>query len=197
MNAATEVIGVTTLKSVWPVKLCVSNKLSKSILVSRSVPPKLTKYPLSYRKVNLPSLSEVVELSLVSAIQSLSWSTNISAPLIYPSATTPLKFLYPSITTELVPEAPEPEQVIEKLLLPGDEMVTVWVPEVDVEVVHVAAQLEELVDDHVIVEFWPTKTEVGLADKFTVEAGAAGGESPPPPPPPPQEYKKIVMGRTQ
>ena len=77
-----DVTGVITLKSEWPVSLWVIKRLSKRFCESKSVPPKETKLPLVYLMVNLPSLSEVVEASLESAIQSSSSSINISAPEI-------------------------------------------------------------------------------------------------------------------
>ena len=58
------------------------SRLSKRVLESKSVPPILTKKPLAYLIVNLPSLSEVVELSVESATQLLSSSTKTSAPLM-------------------------------------------------------------------------------------------------------------------
>ena len=64
-------------------------RLSRSVCESRSVPPIETKLPLAYLIVNLPSLSEVVAFSEVSAIKFAFSSINTSAPDIYPSTTTP------------------------------------------------------------------------------------------------------------
>ena len=47
IKAATEVTGVTALKSEWPVSLCVISKLSKSVCESKSVPPIDTKLPFA------------------------------------------------------------------------------------------------------------------------------------------------------
>ena len=80
IKAATEVTGVTALKSEWPVSLCVIKRLSKSVCESKSVPPIDTKLPLAYLMVNLPSLSEVVEFSLASQVQLSSSSIHTSAP---------------------------------------------------------------------------------------------------------------------
>ena len=93
MKAAIEVTGVMALNSVWPVSFCVIRKLSNRFWESRSVPPMETKFPLEYLRVNLPSLSDVVELSFESSIQSPSSSIKTSAPEIYPSTTTPSEFL--------------------------------------------------------------------------------------------------------
>ena len=82
INAATEVTGVTALKSEWPVSLCVIKRLSKRVCESKSVPPIDTKLPLAYLIVNLPSLSEVVEFSLESQVQLSSSSIHTSAPEI-------------------------------------------------------------------------------------------------------------------
>ena len=93
IKAAIEVTGVTTLKSEWPFNLWVMRKLSKSICESKSVPPNETKFPLVYLIVNLPSLLEVEEDSIESALQLSFSSINTSAPEIYPSTTTPSVFL--------------------------------------------------------------------------------------------------------
>ncbi|MDA8885115.1 hypothetical protein N9I38_04050 [Gammaproteobacteria bacterium] len=68
IKAATEVTGVTALKSEWPVSLLTISKLSKALPESRSVPPKLIRFPSEYLIVNLPSLSEVVVSSSASAV---------------------------------------------------------------------------------------------------------------------------------
>ena len=89
IKAATEVTGVTALKSEWPVSLWVIKRLSKRVWESKSVPPIETKLPLAYLIVNLPSLSEVVVFSFESQVQLSSSSIQTSAPEIYPSTTTP------------------------------------------------------------------------------------------------------------
>ena len=68
IKAATEVTGVTALKFEWPVSLWTISKLSKALPESRSVPPKLIRFPSEYLIVNLPSLSEVVASSPESAV---------------------------------------------------------------------------------------------------------------------------------
>ena len=82
MKAAIEVTGVMALNSVWPESFCVIKKLSRRFWESRSVPPIETKFPLEYLRVNLPSLSEVVEFSFESLVQSPSSSIKTSAPEI-------------------------------------------------------------------------------------------------------------------
>ena len=93
IKVAIEVIGVTALNSEWPVSLWEIKRLSKIVWESWSVPPKETKLPLAYLMINLPSLSEVVEFSVESALQLSFSSMNTLAPEIYPSTTTPSVFL--------------------------------------------------------------------------------------------------------
>ena len=68
IKAATEVTGVTALKFEWPVSLWTISKLSNALPESRSVPPKLIRFPSEYLIVNLPSLSDVVVSSPESAV---------------------------------------------------------------------------------------------------------------------------------
>ena len=87
---------------------------------------------------------------------------------------------------------PSPEHVIVKLILPTAEIVTVSDPDValDPDQAPEAEQEVALDDDQVKVESESMRTEVGLAEKFTVGAGTVGaGVEPPPPPPPPQEKR--------
>ena len=90
---------------------------------------------------------------------------------------------------------PSPEHVIVKLILPTVVIVTVSDPDVALAPDHApeAEQDEALDDDQVNVDSESMSTEVGLAEKFTVGAGAVGvvGVEPPPPPPPPQEKRTI------
>ena len=95
---------------------------------------------------------------------------------------------------ELLPPAPLHE--IEKLLLPADEMETVSDPEEEVEEVQDAEQDEALVEDQVSVEVFPSKTDVGSAERFTVGVGVAGVASPPPPPPPPPPHEDMKKARS-
>ena len=81
-NAATEVIGVMTLKSVWPWILCVISKLSNKVWESKSVPPSEIKLPSAYLIENLPSLSEVVIFSSSSATKFSFSSMKTLAPEI-------------------------------------------------------------------------------------------------------------------
>ena len=195
IKATTEVTGVTALKSVWPVNLWVKSKLSKRVWESISVPPKETKFPFEYWIVNLPSLSEVEELSVESADQLSFSSMNTSAPEIYPSTTTPLVFLYPSTVTDADLLPPSPVQVIEKELSPGVEIVISSEPDVDVWEVQSAEQEEVFVEDQDKVVVFSRRTESGFADKVTVGDGVIGAElppSPPPPPPPPQDIRSII-----
>jgi hypothetical protein len=82
-------------------------------------------------------------------------------------------------------------QEIEKLLSPAVEMVTSSEPLLDVFDVQSAEQDEALDEDHVRVEVLSNKTDVGLADRFTIGGlgGVWGSLPPPPPPPPPQETR--------
>ena len=52
-----------------------------------------------------------------------------------------------------------------------------------------------LVDDQVSVEVLSKRTEVGSADKFTLEGGVVGvaGVLPPPPPPPPPQLARMKV----
>tara|TARA_B100000609_G_C17007732_1_gene327048 strand:- start:231 stop:536 length:306 start_codon:yes stop_codon:yes gene_type:complete len=77
-------------------------------------------------------------------------------------------------------------------------IVTACVPEVEVDEVQEAEHEEALVEDQVRVEEFPSKTDIGSAEIFTVGVEAEGGvgvESalPPPPPPPPHEVKKSKL----
>lgn len=193
INAAMDVTGVMALKSEWPSSLWVIKRLSNRVWESKSVPPIETKLPLAYLMVNLPSLSDVVEFSLASQVQLLSSSIHTSAPEIYPSTTTPSVCLYPSTVTDADLVPPDPVHEIEKVLLPTVEMVTACEPDTAVDDVHSAEQDVALDEDHVSVEVFSNKTEVGSAEKLIVGAGVAGGVGvlpPPPPPPPPQEAIK-------
>ena len=163
------------------------------------MPPRETKLPSAYLIVNFPSLSEVVEFSVASAIKLAFSSIKTSAPVIYPSTTTPSVCLKPSIVTieELLP--PSPEQVIVKLESPTVVIVTFSDPEVGLEPDQApeAAHEEALDDDQVNVDSEPTSTEVGFAEKLIVGGGVegAGVSLPPPPPPPPQATSNIDRAR--
>ena len=63
--------------------------------------------------MNVPSLSDVVEFSLVSLDQFSFSSINTSAFEMYPSTTAPVVFLYPSTFTEAELDTPPLEQEIE------------------------------------------------------------------------------------
>ena len=80
INDAIVVMGVTTLKSVYPLKAWEIKKLSNWIWESKSVPPMDNKLPFEYLIKNLPSLSDVVDASLSPQIQSSFSSTHISDP---------------------------------------------------------------------------------------------------------------------
>ena len=79
--------------------------------------------------------------------------------------------------------------------MPGSEIVKVSEPEVEVDEVQFAEQDEALVEDQERVEVFPSKTDVGSAERFTIGDGVVGAAlpslPPPPPPPPPQEAIKI------
>ena len=66
-------------------------------------------------------------------------------------------------------------------------MLTTSEPEEEFDEVQEAEHEVALVDDQVSVEVFPSKTEIGSAERFTFGDGVIGVESPLPPPPPPQE----------
>tara|TARA_E500000178_G_scaffold5352_1_gene5484 strand:- start:394 stop:675 length:282 start_codon:yes stop_codon:yes gene_type:complete len=72
---------------------------------------------------------------------------------------------------------------MEKLLLPAFEIVTSIDPDVEVDEVQLAEQDDAFVDDQVKVDVFDSKTDRGLAVKFTVGIGFE-------PPPPPQDTIK-------
>tara|TARA_A100001388_G_C28702923_1_gene467117 strand:+ start:650 stop:922 length:273 start_codon:yes stop_codon:yes gene_type:complete len=82
-------------------------------------------------------------------------------------------------------------------MLPTAEIVTVSDPEValDPDQAPEAEQEVALLDDQVNVESEPISTEVGLAEKLIVGAGAVGIDPPPPPPPPPPQDAIIIRGK--
>ena len=82
-NDAKDVTGVITLNSEYPERFWFIRKLSKGLPVSKSIPPRLIRFPSSYLIVNFPSLSLEVEFSSpISAMKLLFLSIKISAPLI-------------------------------------------------------------------------------------------------------------------
>ena len=155
--------------------------------MSKSVPPKDTRFPLAYLRVNFPSLSDVVEFSLELATQSSFVSMKISAPEMYPSTVTPSEFLYPSTVADAVVVLLLPVHVSVNVLSPGLEIVTISDPEVALDPDHAPDAEHEVafVVDQVIVESFVNKTDIGSAEILTEGAGRTGALSPPPPPPPP------------